>query len=93
MVFSEDIINCDMAAEAHALPRGMRNKEIPGVEEKIIEQKFTQIIKITIFDEEGVQLMQCPEGDYVTIDAPLSAEDFAAFEEVAFAIANTIKKQ
>ena len=88
--FSELPVNCDLASEAHALLRGDKDIEIPGVKEEISTKKFTKITKITIINDEGARIMGRPKGQYITIDAPMVTEDFAAMEEAAFTTANAI---
>ena len=90
-IFSELHVNCDLAAEAHALLRGEQDVEIPGVKEEIVNQKFTKITKITILNEDGARLVKRPKGHYITIEAPMVSEDFDALEEAAFATGNAIR--
>ena len=58
----------DMAAEANALLRGATGKEIPGVSEEIKENNDFRTSVITIFNDEGAQIMERPRGKYITID-------------------------
>lgn len=68
--FTSYIADFDMAAEASAALRGALNKEIPGVKEEISKDKNCRISRITIFNEEGAELMHRPCGTYITIDTP-----------------------
>lgn len=58
----------DMAAEANALLRGATGREIPGVSEEIKENNDFRTSVITIFNDEGAQIMERPRGKYITID-------------------------
>lgn len=62
------ITDFDMAAEASAALRGEINKEIPGVKEEIRNEQNCHISRITIFNEEGAEMMHRPQGTYITID-------------------------
>ncbi|MBQ2765165.1 MAG: GPR endopeptidase [Firmicutes bacterium] len=65
----------DMATEASAALRGALNKEIPGVKEEVHNEANCRISRITIFNEEGAELMHRPQGTYITIDTANLNED------------------
>ncbi|MDO4542483.1 MAG: GPR endopeptidase, partial [Bacillota bacterium] len=62
--FSKLNINIDLAAEAHALLRGEKNREISGVSEKVKNLDNLKITEISILNEVGAKAMGRPQGTY-----------------------------
>lgn len=73
--FTPYITDFDLAVEATAALRGDINKEIPGVKEEIIQKNNCRISRITIFNEEGAELMNRPQGTYITLDTATLEEE------------------
>lgn len=80
----------DMAAEANALLRGATGREIPGVSEEIKENNDFRTSVITIFNDEGAQIMERPRGKYITIDMKTDLSSEQDHESIVSLLAKEI---
>jgi spore protease len=86
-------IRTDLAVEARELYKEGYAGEIPGVSVEEKNYEGVKIVKVSILNEQGVQAMGKPVGDYITIEAPdLIERDLKLEENVSKILANVIKQ-
>lgn len=69
-LFQHYNVYLDLAVEAHDILRGESEQKIPGVRMEEERLNSINVTTITIENEQGVQEMGKPQGQYITIDAP-----------------------
>ena len=93
--FSETnpLFSVDLAAEASDLLRGTRRAELPGITESIHDIGQITIREIQIQTEEGSQLLQRPQGTYITLESPpLQINDPAVQKNAVQALAEALPR-
>ncbi len=84
-------VHIDLAVEAHALLRGDRDVEIPGVAETVEKTDFAHISTIKILDENGARSLGRPIGTYITVEVPEIHEDCVLIEKTAALLAEKLR--
>lgn len=84
-------IHLDLALEATEALRGDVDREIQGVSEKKEKHPNATVTTIKILNQTGQQLMDRPQGSYVTIEAPeLKTNNQEIFQEISTILANKL---
>lgn len=85
-------VRTDLAVEARELYSEGKNREVPGVEVKIEEEKYYTITRVKILDKIGEKNMGKPTGTYVTIEVPnLKNPNEDLKDEISIQLAKEIK--
>lgn len=86
-------VRTDLALERHQLAAKQHGKEIPGVD--FIERKYEDITmtRMAITSDEGSELLNKPQGNYLTFDAPnLKRHDVKIQDKLINIFADEFKK-